>query len=360
MNGPTTTPVPPTAAKAPPHRDPGKIGQQPTMSLPMATSLDLQLQAGKPPMLTVDTPADTTHWASTHRDALRQAATARGSVLVRGLGLRDTDQAAAVFTQLGGRLMANREAFAERRPFARGVYSSSKWPASQPMCMHHELSYAYEFPTLMLFACLRAPDSGGATAIADSPAVLNALPGELLTRFLHHGWSLTRNYNNEIGSSIADSFGTDDRCYVEAYCRANAIDFDWLPGGGLRTRQRRAAVVRHPVCWVRCWFNQIAFLNQWTLEPEVREFLLDTYGPEGLPFNTSYGNGDPIEPHVIETILRTYEDHTLREPWQPGDLLLVDNIRTAHSREPFTGHREILVAMTNPITTTALNVTNHG
>jgi hypothetical protein len=106
---------------------------------------------------------------------------------------------------------------------------------------------------------------------------------------------------------------------------------------------------------LRCWFNQIAFLNEWTLEPEVREFLVDTYGPGGLPFNTSYGNGDPIAPDVIETINRTYDAHTVREPWQPGDLMLLDNIRTAHSREPFRGHREVLVAMTDPITTTALN-----
>ncbi|MEV0964439.1 TauD/TfdA family dioxygenase, partial [Streptomyces sp. NPDC049910] len=37
-----------------------------------------------------------------------------------------------------------------------------------------------------------------------------------------------------------------------------------------------------------------------------------------------------------------------REPWQPGDLMLVDNIRTAHSREPYDGPREILVGMSDP------------
>ena len=42
-----------------------------------------------------------------------------------------------------------------------------------------------------------------------------------------------------------------------------------------------------------------------------------------------------------------YETHTVREPWQPGDLMIVDNIRTAHSREAYEGSREVLVAMTD-------------
>jgi hypothetical protein len=29
--------------------------------------------------------------------------------------------------------------------------------------------------------------------------------------------------------------------------------------------------------------------------------------------------------------------------------MLVDNIRTAHSREPFVGEREVLVAMSDPV-----------
>ena len=39
----------------------------------------------------------------------------------------------------------------------------------------------------------------------------------------------------------------------------------------------------------------------------------------------------------------------MREPWQVGDLMLVDNIRTAHSREAYEGPREILVGMADPV-----------
>jgi alpha-ketoglutarate-dependent taurine dioxygenase len=215
--------------------------------------------------------------------------------------------------------------------------------------MHHELSYTLEFPGLMLFACLSAPTQGGATAVADSRAVLNALPADLVARFERDGWLLTRSYNDEIGASVAESFGTEDRGAVESYCRANGIAFEWQPDGGLRTWQRRSAVVHHPVTGQRCWFNQIAFLNEWTIDPEVREYLVDMYGADGLPFNTHFGTGEPITEDVVQLLNQVYEENTMREPWQAGDLMLVDNIRTAHSREAYEGPREVLVGMADAV-----------
>ena len=81
------------------------------------------------------------------------------------------------------------------------------------------------------------------------------------------------------------------------------------------------------------------------MDPEVREFLVDVYGSDGLPFNTRFGNGDPIGEEIVQLLNEVYEANTAREPWQAGDLMLVDNVRTAHSREPFEGLREVLVAM---------------
>ncbi|HEY7144934.1 MAG TPA: TauD/TfdA family dioxygenase [Streptosporangiaceae bacterium] len=314
-----------------------------------ADLLGLDLRPGRPPVLTTAA-ADPASWAAQHRDALRAAAADHGSVLVRGLQLRDAAQFAAVAGQLStAGLMTEHEAFASRRSYPGGVYSASKWPPNQPMCMHHELSYALEFPGLMLFACLTAPASGGATGVADAPAVLSALPAELVSRFEREGWLLTRNYNEDIGASVADAFGTDDRAAVEGYCRASAIEFEWQPDGGLRTRQLRSAVVTHPGSGQRCWFNQIAFLNERTIDPEVREFLVEMYGEDALPFNTRFGNGDPVGEDVVQLLNSVYEAHTAREPWQAGDLMLVDNIRSAHSREPFEGEREVLAAMADPV-----------
>jgi alpha-ketoglutarate-dependent taurine dioxygenase len=306
--------------------------------------LDVELRPGATPLLRAET-ADPVTWAARHRDALRAAVARHGAVVVRGLGLDGPGRTAAVFERLADGLMVEREAFAERQRYGDGIYSSAKWPATQPMCMHHELSYTVEVPTLLLFACLAAPDAGGVTGVADAAAVLEALPPELVERFAREGWMLQRSYNDEIGASWEEAFGTDDRAAVERYCRANAIAFDWQPDGTLRTRQRRNAVVHDPVTARRYWFNQVAFLNEWTMDPDVHEYLVDVYGADGLPFNTCFGSGESIGRDVVELLNRVYDEHTLREPWQAGDLMLVDNITTAHSREPYRGTRTVLVGM---------------
>src|SRR5258707_12695698 len=161
-------------------------------SSPPTSMLNVDVRPGKPPMLRVDATGDATRWAADHRDALRALVAEHGVLLVRGLGLRDAAETEAVFRRLGT-LMTETEAFAPRRRYAQGVYSSSRWPPNQPMCMHHELSYALEPPSLMLFACLIAPTVGGATPVADSPTVLTALAADLVERFERLGWLLIRN-----------------------------------------------------------------------------------------------------------------------------------------------------------------------
>jgi alpha-ketoglutarate-dependent taurine dioxygenase len=324
------------------------------IDMPSTSLLDLDRRPGAPVVLRAGKGGDPVEWAGEHRAVLRAAVTEHGAVLVRGLGLHDSAEVAAVFRGLTDGLMTETEAFAPRHRRAGGTYSSTTWPANQPMCMHHELSYTFEVPGLMLFACLTAPAEGGATALADASTVLEALPPDLVARFEREGWLLTRSYNDEIGASFEEAFGTNDLAAVERYCRANAIECAWQPDGGLRTRQRRAAVVRHPVTGRRCWFNQVAFLNRWTLAPDVREYLVEVYGEDGLPFDTRFGGGDPIGDDVVALLNDVYEAHTIREPWQDGDLMLVDNIRTAHSREPYTGSREVVVGMADPVRTADL------
>ena len=288
-------------------------------------------------------------WAvNDNRMQVRHLAAEHGAVVLRGFGVDNPNDAAAVLASLGGELMTEREAFAARATLAAGVYSSATWQASQPMCQHHELSYALPAPGLVMLACVTPATEGGVTGLADAGDVLEALPSDVVDRFERLGWLLTRSYSEEIGASWAAAFGTDDPTAVERYCRRHGIETSWQSDGTLRTRQRRRAVVTHASSGRRCWFNQIAFLSQWTLDPDVREFLVAEFGGDGLPFNTWYGDGSPVEEEVVTTINEVYETMTRREPWQAGDVMVIDNVRTAHSREPYVGRREVLVGFAEP------------
>ncbi|NEE20696.1 TauD/TfdA family dioxygenase [Streptomyces sp. SID7499] len=301
-----------------------------------------------PAVLEADPGADAAVWVREHRDRMGGEVAAHGAVLVRGLALGDRAAAVAAVRAVIGDGMAEREGFAPRDAHAPGVYSSSHWPADQPMCMHHELSYVATAPRLLAFACVTPPVSGGVTALADARAVLRDLPADLVGRFEANGWRLTRSYNPLVGTAWQEAFGTEDRAEVERYCAENGITAVWQGDDALSTVQTRPAVLAHPDTGERCWFNQIAFLNEWTMAPEVREFLTAEFGPEGLPFNTFLGDGSALDRPTVDHINEVYEKHTVREPWQRGDLLVLDNVRVAHSREPYTGEREIVVGLGEP------------
>src|SRR6266404_4529889 len=81
------------------------------------SQFNVDVRPGKVPILRVDANDDAAHWASEHRNALRGFVAEHGSLLVRGLPLRDAAEAEAVFRQLGN-LMTEREAFAPRQRYA--------------------------------------------------------------------------------------------------------------------------------------------------------------------------------------------------------------------------------------------------
>ncbi|UNS95043.1 TauD/TfdA family dioxygenase [Streptomyces tubbatahanensis] len=288
-------------------------------------------------------------WLRAHAAELRSAAVERGAVLVRGLGLRDAAGAAAASRALTSELMPELEGFAPRVPLPDGMYSSTLWPPDQPMCMHHELTSAARYPRRLVLSCLATGAGGGTVSIADARAVLDSLPRDIVEPFQRDGWQLVRNYNSLVGVPLSDAFGTDDPSAVSEYCAANGIAYEWTASGGLRTRQTLPAVTEHPETGERCWFNQIAFLNEWTMDPAVREVLVGEFGDEGLPFTTFRGDGAVLDRETVEAINEVYERHTVPVPWQAGDLLLLDNVAAAHSRAPYTGEREVVVALGDPL-----------
>jgi hypothetical protein len=66
---------------------------------------------------------------------------------------------------------------------------------------------------------------------------------------------------------------------------------------------------------------------------------------DDLPRLVRYGDGSPIEDEVMARLDKLYWETCVISPWQPGDLVLVENMLVAHARKPYAGPRKVIVAM---------------
>jgi alpha-ketoglutarate-dependent taurine dioxygenase len=93
------------------------------------------------------------------------------------------------------------------------------------------------------------------------------------------------------------------------------------------------------------FFNQLQLHHISCLERETQANVRALFREEDYPRNVYYGDGSPIEDEVVERVREVYERCAVRFPWREGDVLMLDNMLTAHGRSPFTGERKITVAM---------------
>ena len=154
-----------------------------------------------------------------------------------------------------------------------------------------------------------------------------------------------RNYTEGLDVSWQTFFHTTDKSAVEDYCRKASIEFEWRQGNHLRTRQVCPAVVKHPQTDELVFFNQIQLHHVSCLEAATRASLLSMMRAEDLPRNVYYGDGSPIEDSIVQEIGALYQQIAVSFPWREGDILMLNNMLTAHSRNPFVGTRKIVVAM---------------
>jgi alpha-ketoglutarate-dependent taurine dioxygenase len=123
------------------------------------------------------------------------------------------------------------------------------------------------------------------------------------------------------------------------------MEFEWRDGDRLKTRSIRPAVIRHPQTGELIWFNQAQHWHIACLDTTTRESLSSLFREEDLPRHCYYGDGSPIEDSVMAEILDVYRRLEVSFFWREGDILMLDNMLTAHARNPFRGDRKLLVTM---------------
>ena len=237
----------------------------------------------------------------------------------------------------------------------KGVYTSTEYPAHRSIPLHNEQAYTTEWPMRIFFYCAKAAVSGGETPIADSRRVFQRINPALRKRFEEKHLMYVRNYGNGLDLAWQQVFNTDRHSDVETYCRTRGIQCDWNEDGDLRTRQVVQGVAQHPRSKDWVWFNQAHLFHLSNLDEDMQEILLDTVGEEGLPRNVYYGDGSPLEADALAEIRGVLGECEVVFPWQTGDVLMLDNMLTAHSRKPFSGERKVVVAMAEGVSGVTLH-----
>ncbi|HYW74159.1 MAG TPA: TauD/TfdA family dioxygenase, partial [Pyrinomonadaceae bacterium] len=224
------------------------------------------------------------------------------------------------------------------------VYGSTPYPATKPILFHNESSHLPRWPMKIWFHCIQAARQGGETPLVDCRRIYQSLPAKIRERFAQKKLMYVRNYIAGLDVSWQLFFKTTDRAGAEESCRKAGMAYEWF-GDSLRTRQLCQAITQHPTTGEMIFFNQLQLHHVSCLESSVRETLLSMYSREELPRHVYYGDGSPIEDSLVEEISELYRQTSVSFPWEPGDILMLDNMLMAHGRNPYVGPRKIVVAM---------------
>jgi len=287
---------------------------------------------------------DLADWAGSNRSFIETNLQSHGSILFRGFNVASVSEferfALAVCPELFGEY-----GDLPRERAGGKVYGSTPYPADETILFHNESSHMHRWPMKIWFFCVTAAEQGGETPIIDCRKVYQLMDKGIRERFGEKKLMYVRNYTEGLDVSWERFFHTREKSEVEEYCRKASIEYEWRPGKNLRTRQVCPAVVKHPQTGELVFFNQIQLHHVSCLELAVRESLLSMMAAAELPRNVYYGDGTPIEDSVVDEIRELYQKTAVSFPWQAGDILMLNNMLTAHGRNPFVGTRKIVVAM---------------
>ncbi|OUM08463.1 syrP protein [Pseudomonas syringae] len=283
-------------------------------------------------------------WASEHRAPIESLLCRHGAILFRGFGL----DSVALFENFAEALspgLYGGYGDLPKKEGGRRVYRSTPYPEREMILYHNESSHLESWPRKQWFYCELPSKVGGATPLVDIRQMLLQLPAEVVETFERKALRYSRTFTAGVEPGWQDFFGTDRPEVVEARCREQGTAFEWLDADTLQIHTRCPAVIRHPVTGQAAFFNQVQLHHPFCLGEEMREDLFDMFGEDRMPRMVSYGDGTPVEDHVMALVGEAYEACAVRFQWQKGDLIMLDNMLVAHARDPYEEPRLIAVAM---------------
>ncbi len=304
-----------------------------------------------------DDPAAARAWFAEHRETLEALATEHGCVMLRGFAIPDT----ADFNALIDVYQTDPEGYAggltPRKNISGKVFEASRVPADQKIILHQEMAYLPNYPRLIAFYCRVPSETQGATTIGDVRRFTAAMPAALRDSVRERGVLYRRNYRapSHVDDPLlalfrrewTDVLQVETREEAEAACHRIGCEAVWEDDGSLSMLYRAPGFVTHPTTGEDVWFAQVMSMHFNRTRLDNLYDKLATAFPAGRPrpIEILYGDGGDIPEALVEPVYALLDELSVNVPYRAGDLMLLDNFHCAHGREPYTGHRDVQVAL---------------
>ena len=285
-------------------------------------------------------------WVKDNKSLLEKYLIKYDGVLLRNFGIYSVSEFNKVVQIISPNLLDYVYRSTPRTRLGGKIYTATEYPADRTIPLHNENSYTKSWPEKIFFFSGIVAAEGGETPIASSRNVYKKINFSIKEKFEKNGIMYVRNYTPGIDLSWQDVFQTEQREKVNKFCKDNDIQIQWNNSGPeLTTRQVCQATIKHSITGEPVWFNQAHLFHISALEESDRFSLIRELGENNIPRNTFYGDGSPIEAEVLEHIRKVYNEEKIKFKWHKSDIMILDNVLTAHAREPFKGKRKVAVAM---------------
>ncbi|WBC01098.1 TauD/TfdA family dioxygenase [Micromonospora sp. WMMA1976] len=291
-------------------------------------------------------------WAAKQTDVIRQHLRDDGVLWLRSPLDDDTGVVEKLLTVLGAELMDEVFFSTPRSAVGGKTFTATEYPSDQRIPLHSEMSYLTRYPRLLCFQARTCPPIGGQTTVGDLDAISVDLR-DVTAEFLERGVRYVRVFQPGVDIPIEIAFGTADLDEIAVIAAGHGMELEVGPEGPPRLSHVAQGALRDEATGDPVWFNQLSIHHPARLPATTLQALTDIYGADGLPRQMTFGDGGPIPQSTVEHVQDVLRRHTQLIEWEPGDVVLIDNLRYMHGREPYSGARTIHVAMGMPESGTA-------
>lgn len=282
-------------------------------------------------------------YLKSHNRFILQKAYFFGAILFRGWDTDTTLHSVTNSLNLDTYVMSG--SAAPRRQIQKGIYTSNDAPPSAKIPFHHELGQRLDPPSYILFQCQRPSSTGGFTPIVDSREIARWIETKYPKENddIKKGVKYKRVMPSEtdvtspIGRSWKETFNVSSFFEIPNAIPKETV-FTWKSEDLLET-------VTVPLPGIRCdpRTNVPVFMNSivaarlgWNDERNN--------GEEAVV----YSDGSHIDKNLALNIQEKMDHESKIFTWQKGDILLIDNAVTMHSRTSYSGDRLLYTKVSGP------------